>query len=122
IELHRLLAMDEGQEREFKGSAFVDIKAWAFGGRPAEYSEKLTEAGVLKAIVGMLNAHGGHVIIGVLEKSKFEESSKSSEFFTSLPVSGAFLVCGVEIDYMARQGSGWDEFALKLRAVIRQKV
>jgi hypothetical protein len=111
------LQADESQEVEVKASAFVDIKQWVFTGKCSS-SEEITNEGILRAIVGMLNAGGGTIVIGALEQKRFPDW-RDKERLSKLPEVGEYLCCGIELDF---QGKDWDFYARKLKTVVNNRI
>jgi hypothetical protein len=101
-----LLERDEGQTLEVKASAFVNIHRWLQGAREAD--DALFKSGVIRAVVGMLNAEGGEVVIGALEKDRFPDLD-----LDEFPVVGAYSCIGVDIEF-GIVAPNWDKYALHL--------
>lgn len=115
LSVTELLSEGESQTVEAKGSAFADVNTWLRGRQPVGTSDKLTDKGILKAIVGMLNSSaGGSIVIGALEQRRYDES-----LIDDMPEIGEFRCCGLEADL---RGRTWDEFELQLRDTIRSRV
>jgi hypothetical protein len=112
------LQQDESNTLEVKGSSFVNVERWIRSGKAAA-DESVTDEGVLKAVVGMLNNEGGTMIIGALEAKRFENGGLEGTRLEQYPIVGKYLCIGVEIDY---QGSDWDHYALKLQRVIMDRI
>jgi len=118
--LEGLFDRAESQDLEVKGSAFVDIKAWLHAGK-TERNDQILNEGVLKAVVGLLNAGGGTVIVGAIERSKFEQflDSKLAEY----PTSGNYVIVGLKLDYqVAGSTRDWDALELRLRSVLSSRI
>ena len=114
------LTQDESEKLEFKGSAFVDIKPWALGGQKLTASEKCTNEGVLKAVVGLLNSKGGKVVVGVLEARQFERAEgEVAELLKGFPHYGRYIVPGVNLDYGTHDA---DWFQLRLQDIIKTRI
>lgn len=111
--LRSWLLQPEGDNLEFKSSAFRDVNK-AVGkslDRPAR-SEDEQVGEIAKAVCGMLNATGGHIVVGVAELDRYSiEELRDS--YGSVPVIGSRAVIGVDNEYPDR--SGWDRFERKLR-------
>jgi hypothetical protein len=116
IALEGLFTGDEGQNLEIKGSLMVDVKRWLRRGEVVR-EDKILREGVLKAIVGFLNASGGTVVVGALEKSRF--SDYLDKQLAEYPSSGNYKILGLDLDYEAAgRGRGWDAIELQLRNVL----
>jgi hypothetical protein len=113
ITIDWLFEREEDEALEFKGSAFSNLDRWLEdGGEPTD-DKRVTEEGALRAIIGLLNAKGGRVVIGVLEAKRYKKYVP--EALRGLPRRGEYIVCGVNVDY---RGKSWDEFALRLQNII----
>ena len=111
------LAKQEGEELEFKGSAFLNVKRWVHDGTTS-FDNKIALEGVLRAITGMLNTRGGVVIIGVLEKDKFKDKT-SKDKLGIFPEYGENILFGLELDY---RGKNWDAYQLRLLNLINAHI
>jgi Putative DNA-binding domain len=105
------LEADESQTVEVKGSVFVDIRRWLSGDGKLETNDALVDEGFLKAVTGLLNADGGTLVIGAVERARYE----TSEPVVGCPRIGEYIVLGIEND---RDGTAWDRYARKLRQLI----
>lgn len=113
--LAALLTEEESQLLEVKGSAFVDLNRWLATGKTPEYSDRIVDEGVLKAVVGMLNADGGTVVVGALEHERYADREQLAGY----PRCGGYICIGVEHDYLGRS---WDAFELRLRQLIETRI
>ena len=115
------LSGKETQTIEIKGSAFTDMKKLIIGDGKIKRSEVVTNDGVLKSIVGFLNAEGGKVIIGALESKDFPTSKndKVSKRTKNFPKYGEYIICGINVDYGDQDS---DLFLRQLQSVIRKKI
>jgi schlafen family protein len=101
---------------EVKGSAFVNLDSWLRkGGRPQK-SEAILEEGVLKALVGFLNAKGGTIVIGAVEAKQYPDQSRLADY----PRVGDYICCGIRHDYGSR--GDWDAFERRLHDAISQRI
>jgi Putative DNA-binding domain len=116
-EIEELLAGEESGFLEIKGSAFTELGAWLHGAGDPRESRNLVNEGVLRTIVGMLNAEGGTVLIGALEAGRYANADTS--IVESLPAHGEYLLVGIEIEYDER---GWDRYQLRLRQLINERI
>jgi hypothetical protein len=112
------LAAEESEKLEVKGSAFVNVDRWVRSGKAVSDPE-VAERGVLRAIVGMLNARGGKLIIGALETKRYDPAELEDRFSRPFPVSGHYVCTGVELDW---QGHDWDWFERRLRDMVMTRV
>lgn len=113
--LRDYLSQDESEFVEVKGSAHVDIGRWVHTGE-VQRADDVTNR-VVQAVVGMLNADGGVIVVGALELKRFPEWKGMERL--QVPVVGDYLVVGLEIDFA---GKGWDEYARRLQMVIRSRI
>lgn len=95
-----LLECDEGPRLEIKATAFVDIDARRSGALKAPGHETVSRAAdsLLRTIAGMLNAHGGTILVGAIEEERRRSllRSSSAEPSAGAPRIGRYLVCGIE--------------------------
>jgi hypothetical protein len=118
--METLLSESESAKLEVKGSAFVDLNRYFLGDGVLEPSDKITNEGVVRAIVGMLNAEGGKIVVGALEASKFAKCAGTlRERLKTLEVFNDYIVCGIEYDYL---GKNWDAFLLRLLDIIEARI
>jgi Putative DNA-binding domain len=125
--LHRV----ESDDLEFKASAFTDIRSkvsprqTAAGHLHAQETERANArsaaeqvSSVAKAVIGMLNADGGTIVIGVAETDKFDADSFSS-VYRSVRRVGSRAVIGVD-DELGKDG--WDGYQRRLATRLRNLV
>lgn len=106
LSAQELLEQEEGQNLEVKASAFVNIHRWFQGHKRPD--DEVFKAGVVRAVVGLLNADGGDLVIGALEPHDFPDADLS-EF----PIVGRYACIGVDIEY-GIVAPNWDKYALHL--------
>jgi hypothetical protein len=109
------LQRDESQTLEVKASAFVNIGEWIRGG-PLERDDRIIES-LLRAVVGLLNAEGGTIIVGAVEQKRFPDWRRG--VLMDAPECGDYVVVGLAPDL---QGKDWDEYARRLQAVINTRI
>ena len=74
IDLEKLLAGIENDKLEVKGSLQLNIERYVYENHhPTEFEERIATEGVLKAVVGFMNSQGGHIVIGALERQRYEK-------------------------------------------------
>lgn len=105
--VRELLEGDEGQTLEVKSSAFVNVHRW-LQGAVREPDDTVFASGVVRAVVGMLNAEGGEVVIGALETERFRDFD-----LEQFPVVGDYSCIGVDIEF-GIVASNWDKYSLRL--------
>jgi hypothetical protein len=122
FDLAALLHRHESATFEVKGSLRRDLKRWLSTDevKPVP-SDEIVNKGVLKAIVGMLNADGGQIVVGALERSKKFGNRKAEEHpkLAGLPRVGEYICVGVEGEFDER---GWDGFRLDLHQMIANRI
>lgn len=115
--IESLLDDGESETLEFKGSAFLDLKRWLMTGQ-TDRSDKVTDEGVLRSIVGLLNSRGGKVIVGVLEAPKFPEEAAQTKL-RQFPAHQEYICCGVDLDFATRD---WDWFQDRLHDLVNTRI
>lgn len=107
------LHAEESQTLEVKGSAFFDIDRWAFGKGTGD--DKRVTDGLLRAITGMLNADGGTVVVGALERKRYRPTDNLAGYSTF----GHYVCIGIEFDLGDRD---WDHYERRLRQTLESRV
>lgn len=115
LDISTVLDREEDQKLEFKGSLDLDLKRY-FLGDGAKVATEDVKDDFLKNVVGMLNADGGTIVIGVLEKSDFPKLVAHTD---ELQSTGDKLLCGIEIQY---QEKAWDGFQRRLLDIIGKRI
>ena len=111
------LDKEEGELLEFKSSLFLNINRYLLGDGKIEYSDTIFDDGVMKTIVGFLNTKGGEILIGILEKFRFEKVIE--EKLTDCPIYMNKIIFGIENEY---KKDGWDGYQQKLLNLIETRV
>jgi hypothetical protein len=117
-----LLNLEESATLEVKGSAFAPLDPWLFGGEELVESPAFFGHGVLRAIVGFLNAEGGSVVIGGLERERYQ-SRTAKDKTSRLPEFrdiGAYTCPGLVDPTFAAKG--WDAYERKMVDLIKSNV
>ena len=111
------LDKDEDELLEFKGSLVLDVNRWLLGKGDLCESNETAEEGVLKTIGAFLNTKGGDLLIGVLERSRYENvlDNKLSDY----PMYKDKIVLGLSNEYGK---SGWDGFQQRLLSLIETRI
>ncbi len=119
--VEQLLARGESRQLEVKGSASLNWKRYIIGDKTLVKEDVILNEGLIKAIVGMLNAEGGHVVVGALEAAaRFgEEVVGSLPEFAERRRIGDYVCVGVNAEYDER---GWDGFRLTLLDAINARI
>lgn len=116
--LLRLLQQPEGAKLEFKGSLSLDLKNYLCGDGQLRRQEKLIDESVMKEIVAFLNSEGGHLVIGVIEPSRFDSADPQKlESFPSCP--NGMAACGIGLEYSQH---GWDGYSTRLIELIETRI
>ena len=112
------LDLDESDSLEFKGSLCLNVDRWLLGedGVLTE-DDGVAKKGVLKTIVGFLNTKGGHLLIGVLEKSRYGKAPE--ERLADAIEHDDKIVIGIDNEY---DKSGWDGFLQRLVSFIETHI
>lgn len=116
-DLKSWLMEGESDTLEFKASAFTDIdhkvgRRNLPRGRPDQVHE------IAKAVVGLLNADGGAVIIGVAELDKY----KADQLLRPYPEAVAvmeYMIIGVDAEFPR---GGWDQYQRSLARDLRKAI
>jgi len=111
------LDKEENESLEFKGSLSLDIDRWLKGDGKMCNSSELAKDGVLKTIVAFLNTKGGDILIGVLEKSRFEDALDDK--LADCPLYRDKIILGLSNEYGK---SGWDGFQQQLLSLIEAHI
>jgi DNA sulfur modification protein DndB len=111
------LDKDESELIEFKASLLLDVNRYLKGDGKIEESEDILNEGVLKTIVGFLNTKGGEIIVGILEKSRFE--TEHEEKLIDCPIYNDKIIFGISNEYKKDE---WDGFQRRLLAYIETRI
>jgi hypothetical protein len=113
-----LLKLEESKTLEVKGSAFTPLNDWLFEGKEREESTAFFHEGVLKTIVGFLNAEGGSIVIGALEAHRYrDEMWEGAPEFKEV---GGYLTAGILDPYF--RDRGWDHYTRKMAETISSNI
>lgn len=108
--------VEEDLHREVKGALRADLNAYFKEDKPLKMTKDMPQKGVLKAIAGLLNAFGGEVIIGLLEKREFPNCAKLEKGY---PSSRSHYVVGLEVE---GDFKNWDQYRRRLLQQIRSRI
>jgi hypothetical protein len=116
-DLKSWLKEPESDDLEFKSSAFTDVDHKV--GRKDKARNRTEQVhDIAKAVVGMLNAAGGTVIIGVAELDKYSSEQLLESYPDSIEVQSR-MVIGVDSEFSR---GGWDKYQLRLAGALRNAI
>jgi hypothetical protein len=117
-----LLKLEESITLEVKGSAFAPLDPWLFEGEQLIESQSFFHRGILHAIVGFLNADGGSIVIGGLERQRYRHLSEAPppENRPEFKEIGGYLCAGLLDPYYYKRG--WDPYERKMAQAIASNV
>jgi len=120
--IRQLLEHPENAQFEVKSSLKLKVNRYICEEHhPTERDEGLAVDGVLKTIVAFLNTQGGTLLIGALEKPKYEKFiNKPGSVLQGLPTVGDWIVCGVNWEYSLVRNL--DGFLLSLADSIKDHI
>ncbi len=108
---------EESETLEFKGSVGLDIDRYLLGDGKFEISSELPDEGVLKTIVAFLNTKGGDVLVGILEKMRYEKVFEDK--LSDCPMINSKIAYGVDSEYGKDE---WDGYYQKLLNFIENRI
>lgn len=111
------LDKDESDLIEFKGSLFLDINRLLLGDGKVIDDNEICNEGVLKTIVAFLNSKGGEILLGILEKSRFENADP--EKIAGYPIYKDKIIFGIDNEYKKDE---WDGYLRRLIEVIENRI
>lgn len=124
IDIEDMLRSSESHELEVKGSLRLNLGRW-LSGEDAELKSEdaIANDGVIKAIVGMLNASGGRVVIGALERDKKfgPYTAETHPLLEGYEQVGNYVVLGIDAEDAFR-AKKWDGFQLQLQDLIGSRI
>jgi len=115
--LEYYLEKEESKNLEFKGSLYVNLNRYLLGDGKLEKEEGILKEGVLKTIVAFLNTNGGDIVVGVLEKNKFENADE--EKISDCTEYKNKIVFGIDIEYSKDE---WDGYLQYLTNLIEKRI
>ena len=114
--ISELVREGEGQNLEVKASLKLDVDGLLKHGGAKAYR---AEQGLLKTVVGMLNAEGGTVVLGLIEEAQYDGCG--SALYEELPPVRGYRLLGIEEDEKAYRGSK-DHYERTVRDLVRDNV
>ncbi len=123
VDLEELLSRPESHDLEVKATLKLDLAPWLISSGDLESKEFVANDGVIKAVVGMLNARGGRVVVGAIErKDKFKSVlADDHPKLTEYERVGDYIVFGVDEEEQFGAG-GWDAFQRQLQDLIGSRI
>lgn len=124
IDVKAMLESPESRQLEVKGSLRLDWGRWLLASEPGELesNDDVLNDGVIKAVVGMLNADGGQVLIGALERRRFASGeSPLDPRLAEFEQIGDYLVVGIDGEERFKAGE-WDAFRLQLQDLLTRRI
>lgn len=116
-DLKSWLKESESDDLEFKSSSFTDVD-FRVGRKQGSRNQNEQVQEVAKAVVGLLNAAGGTVVIGVAELEKYSVDELLGAYPGSAHV-GDRMVIGVESEFAK---GGWDAYQRRLANSLRRTI
>lgn len=110
------LLQPEDYTLEFKGSAIVDVGEWLVSGQ-IEKKRAFIPDSVLKTIAAFLNTAGGDLVLGVLERSRYQNLDNDRK--AACVELEDKLVCGVDLDLGSHD---LDWYTLHLLALVKDRI
>ncbi len=111
------LLKEEGDNLEFKGSLKLDLNRLYLGDGKEESNDSILEEGVLRSIVSFLNTKGGEVVIGILEKHRFEKAFEEKGI--DIELENNKYILGIDIEYNKDE---WDGYLQRLIGYIEDRI
>lgn len=117
-DLKSWLTEGETDYLEFKASVFTDIdhKVGRKKNNPRSRSDQVHE--IAKAVVGMLNAAGGTIVIGVAELDKYTADLLLGPYPGAAAVKD-YMIIGVDAEFPR---GGWDAYQRSLARELRKAI
>jgi hypothetical protein len=113
-----LLTQPEGERLEFKTSVWLNVKHAAGLPTPKIASKAEMIANISKGVVGMLNAFGGTIVVGVAESKDFTIAQLELAGYRRPAKHGDIYVVGLEPQYVDK----WDAFKRDLMRHLRASI
>jgi len=111
------LEKDESEVLEFKATLKFNLDRYLRGDGKWVEDEKILDDGVMKTIVAFLNSKGGELIIGVLEKPRYEDLYE--EKLLGCPVYKDKIIYGINNEYSKED---WDGYQQRLLSLIETRI
>jgi len=123
VDLEELLSQPESEELEVKATLKLDIAPWLATSQDLESKDVVANNGVIKAIVGMLNARGGRVVVGAIErKDEFRSTlADNHPLLEGYERIGEYIIFGIDEEEQFKV-RGWDGFQRQLQELISSRI
>jgi hypothetical protein len=122
-EIDSILEQPESQMFEVKGSLRLNLARWLNNEHESKAvaDDAVVNEGVLRAAVGMLNADGGQIVVGALERNaRFgEHLAEDHPRLSGFPRRGPYICVGVNDEYGDKE---WDGFQLDLQNLMGARI
>jgi hypothetical protein len=115
VTINEALESHEHHRAEVKGSAFVDYERLLRGDKILVESKSVTDA-FIKAVLGMLNADGGTIVLGAIELGRLPEAESELE---GSPVGNGRWCVGVDAEWDQHR---WDGYERRLDQVLLSRI
>lgn len=115
--IKEILDQGENDTRELKASFCLAVKRYLLGDGMVFLDNDLALDGILKTIVAFLNSKGGSILIGIIEKSHFQNIIPSKQ--KELSDSGDYYLFGIEKEI---ENLNKDKYELKIRGMIEEHI
>lgn len=121
VDMGELLRHDESRTLEVMPALGEDLTHWLGDDKEAIPSETLIDNGLIKTIVGMLNADGGQLVLGAIHCDAELVGVRAADHpkLRDLPMRGDYICVGVNREYGE---GGWEEFKATLNALVSTKI
>lgn len=124
IDVEELLEQPESHHLEVKGSLRLDWQRWLFSPKEEELcdSEAVLNDGVIRTVVGMLNADGGKLVIGGLERDRVgDHDGEIVARLQGYERVGDYVIVGID-DEERFKAKAWDGFRLQLQDMLSSRI
>jgi hypothetical protein len=117
-----LLLQDESVTFEVKGSAFFNITRYVETGETS-WSDKVPTASAVRSVVSLLNAYGGVLLVGAVERSRFGDTVSFEKLAQLGPIEvvGDYICIGVAADFRDPDEQ-WDGYQRGIQDIMRSRI
>jgi len=114
-----LLKRNEDESLEVKASFMLDVNRYIKGDGKRTLNVELGLDNVVRTIAAFLNTKGGDLIIGAIEKNRFQEVEEGEYEFEPY---GNYYILGIEEELECEKIKTIDNFELKIREFISNHI